>query len=52
MSLSNPSQVLLRNKELLTAELPLFINLPEDGFIDIYIEDNKTWNVISGSVKA
>jgi len=41
MSLSNPSQVLLRNKELLTAELPLFINLPEDGFIDIYIEDNQ-----------
>ncbi|MEI6894378.1 MAG: methyltransferase [Colwellia sp.] len=36
MSLSNPSQVLLRNSELLIAEEPLFINLPEDGFIDAY----------------
>ncbi|KGJ91279.1 methyltransferase [Colwellia psychrerythraea] len=38
MSLSNPSQVLLRNSELLVAKTPLFINLPEDGFIDAYLE--------------
>ena len=38
MSLSNPSQVLLRNTELLTAQQPLFINLPEDGFIDRYLD--------------
>ena len=38
MSLSNPSQVLLRNSELLTAKSPLLINLPEDGFIDAYIQ--------------
>ena len=38
MSLSNPSQVLLRNRELLIADNPLFINLPEDGFIDTYLE--------------
>ncbi|ALO36008.1 16S rRNA methyltransferase [Colwellia sp. MT41] len=38
MSLSNPSQVLLRNSELLLAKAPLLINLPEDGFIDAYIE--------------
>ena len=36
MSLSNPSQLLLRNSELLFAETPLFINLPEDGFIETY----------------
>lgn len=41
MSLSNPSQVLLRNSELLVAKLPLLINLPEDGFIDAYIELHK-----------
>jgi len=38
MSLSNPSQLLLRNSELLIAENPLLINLPEDGFIDAYSE--------------
>lgn len=37
MSLSNPSQVLLRNGELLIADEPLLINLPEDGFIDAYL---------------
>ena len=37
MSLSNPSQVLLRNSELLIAKAPLLINLPEDGFIDALI---------------
>jgi len=36
MSLSNPSQLLLRNSELLIAKTPLLINLPEDGFIDAY----------------
>lgn len=41
MSLSNPSQVLLRNSELLIAKSPLLINLPEDGFIDAYVEIHK-----------
>lgn len=41
MSLSNPSQVLLRNSELLIAKTPLLINLPEDGFIDAYVELHK-----------
>lgn len=41
MSLSNPSQVLLRNSELLIAKAPLLINLPEDGFIDTYVELHK-----------
>jgi 16S rRNA (guanine1207-N2)-methyltransferase len=41
MSLSNPSQVLLRNRELLIANSPLLINLPEDGFIDAYIDIHK-----------
>jgi len=45
MSLSNPSQVLLRNNELLIAEAPLFINLPEDGFIDLYKEHHKPKNI-------
>ncbi len=38
MSLSNPSQILLRNSELLIAKTPLLINLPEDGFIDAYLD--------------
>ena len=41
MSLTNPSQVLLRNAELLTAKSPLFINMPEDGFIDAYLGLNQ-----------
>ncbi len=45
MSLSNPSQVLLRNSELLTAKSPLLINLPEDGFIDAYVEIHKPDNI-------
>lgn len=45
MSLTNPSQVLLRNPELLVANTPLFINLPEDGFIDAFIELNKETNI-------
>ncbi len=36
MPLTNSSQVLLRNSELIIADNPLFINLPEDGFIDAY----------------
>ena len=36
MPLTNSSQVLLRNSELIIADSPLFINLPEDGFIDAY----------------
>lgn len=46
MSLTNPSQVLLRNSELLIAKSPLLINLPEDGFIDAYLELH-TPNMIS-----
>jgi len=45
MSLSNPSQVLLRNSELLIAKSPLLINLPEDGFIDAYVEIHKPDNI-------
>jgi len=40
MSLSNISQVLLRNSELLSASTPLFINLMADGFIDNYLTTN------------
>ena len=40
MSISNISQVLLRNRELLTANTPLFINLVSDGFIENYLTDN------------
>ena len=36
MSLTNPSQILLRNADILAASKPLFINLTEDGFIDNY----------------
>jgi len=45
MSLTNPSQLLLRNIELLIADRPLFINLPEDGFIDTYLEQYSTSNI-------
>jgi len=45
MSLTNPSQVLLRNSELLYAKFPLFINLPEDGFIDAYIKLHNPDNI-------
>ncbi|MGL1957742.1 MAG: methyltransferase [Colwellia sp.] len=38
--LSGASQVLLRNIELLRANTPLFINLPEDGFIDLFLSEN------------
>jgi len=45
MSLTNPSQILLRNAELLPAKAPLFINMPEDGFIDAYMELNQATRV-------
>jgi len=41
MSLTNPSQLLLRNTHLLKSKAPLFINLPDDGFIEHFIEQNK-----------
>jgi 16S rRNA (guanine1207-N2)-methyltransferase len=40
MPISNISQVLLRNGELLSASTPLFINLISDGFIEQYSADN------------
>ena len=40
MSISNISQILLRNSELLSANTPLFINLTADGFIESYLVDN------------
>lgn len=40
MSISNISQVLLRNIELLSAKTPLFINLMADGFIEHYFVEN------------
>ena len=39
MSMSNISQVLIRNHELLSANSPLFINLIEDGFIAHYLDE-------------
>ncbi|MBU2870241.1 methyltransferase [Colwellia sp. E2M01] len=45
MSLSNPSQLLLRNSELLNSQTPLFINLSEDGFINAYIELHSPQNI-------
>jgi 16S rRNA (guanine1207-N2)-methyltransferase len=38
--MSNISQVLLRNIELLSANTPLFVNLIEDGFITHYLQNN------------
>jgi len=40
MSISNISQVLMRNSELLSAKTPLFINLTAEGFIESYLSDN------------
>ena len=37
MSLTNPSQVLLRNSELLEANKPLFINMPADNLVTEYL---------------
>ncbi|MBL0710005.1 MAG: methyltransferase [Colwellia sp.] len=39
-ALSNISQVLLRNGDLLSANNPLFVNLICDGFIECYLTDN------------
>ena len=39
MSLSNPSQLLMRNSDLLEADHPLLVNLPADGFIGAYLEE-------------
>jgi 16S rRNA (guanine1207-N2)-methyltransferase len=44
MSLTNPSQVLLRNSDLLTASYPLLINMPEDGFVDALLNLNRELN--------
>jgi 16S rRNA (guanine1207-N2)-methyltransferase len=38
MSLSNPSQLLLRNINLLAAKKPLFVNAPADNLISDYIK--------------
>jgi len=38
--MSNISQILMRNSELLSATTPLFINLMNDGFIESYLADN------------
>lgn len=45
MSMSNISQVLLRNSELLSANTPLFINLMADGFIENYLTENSHANI-------
>lgn len=45
MPVSNVSQVLLRNSELLIAKAPLFINLTADGFIEQYLLENPSANV-------
>ncbi|HCH70410.1 MAG TPA: 16S rRNA methyltransferase [Colwellia sp.] len=45
MSMSNISQVLLRNIKILSANTPLFINLMEDGFITHYLNDYSEANI-------
>jgi 16S rRNA (guanine1207-N2)-methyltransferase len=45
MSMSNISQVLLRNIKILSANTPLFINLMEDGFITHYLLDYPKANI-------
>jgi 16S rRNA (guanine1207-N2)-methyltransferase len=45
MSMSNISQVLLRNIKTLSANTPLFINLMEDGFITHYLNDYSAANI-------
>lgn len=39
-SMSNASQVLMRNTQWLAGQKPLFVNMPEDGFIDAYLQLN------------
>jgi 16S rRNA (guanine1207-N2)-methyltransferase len=43
--MSNISQVLIRNRELLSADTPLFINLMSDGFIERYLTENPNANI-------
>jgi len=43
--MSNISQVLVRNIELLSAKTPLFINLIEDGFIADYLQNYPEANI-------
>ncbi len=45
MTMSNISQVLLRNIDTLSATTPLFINLIEDGFISHYLQDYPKANI-------
>lgn len=45
MTMSNISQVLLRNIDILSATTPLFINLVEDGFIARYLQDYPKANI-------
>ncbi len=45
MSMSNISQVLIRNSKLLSANTPLFINLIEDGFITDYQQNYPEANI-------
>lgn len=45
MSMSNISQILLRNNALLSANTPLFINLMADDFIERYLSDNPSAKV-------
>ncbi|WP_274052579.1 methyltransferase [Thalassomonas haliotis] len=40
MSLSNPSQLLMRNSDLLEAEWPLLINLPADALLADYLREH------------
>ncbi|MFT5758099.1 MAG: 16S rRNA (guanine1207-N2)-methyltransferase [Alteromonadaceae bacterium] len=47
MSLTNTSQLLLRNFELLNAKEPLFINLLPDDFTQTYLTKNPTARVTS-----
>jgi len=44
-ALSNISQILLRNNDLLSANTPLFINLINDGFIEQYLANNPSANI-------
>jgi len=45
MSLSNITQVLLRNHAFLVAHSPLFVNLTDDGFVEHYLQENPKANI-------
>ena len=47
MSLTNISQLLLRNDEFFSAKEPLFINLLPDDFSQSYLLKNPTANITS-----